>query len=179
MNYSEVIDFWFTEIDPGKWWKKEEGFDRLIGRRFTQLHAAATRCELYEWRNTTQGRLAEIIVLDQFSRNIHRDTPQSFSCDPMALCLSQEAIRAKISDDLPPDQRLFCYMPFMHSESREIHKTAVTLFADPALESNLDFELRHKAIIDRFDRYPHRNEILSRSSTTEEIEFLKQPGSAF
>jgi uncharacterized protein (DUF924 family) len=179
MNYSEVIDFWFTEIDPGQWWKNDEGFDRLISRRFGQVHAAATRCELYEWRNTIHGRVAEIIVLDQFSRNIHRDSPLSFACDPMALCLSQEAIRAKISDDLSPDQRMFCYMPFMHSESKDIHENAVTLFADPGLESNLDFELKHKAIIDRFGRYPHRNEILSRPSSKEEIEFLKQPGSSF
>ena len=179
MNYSEVIDFWFTEIDPEQWWKKDRSFDRLIGERFEQVHRAATRCELYPWRNTAQGRVAEIIVLDQFSRNIYRDTPLSFACDPMALCLSQEAIRAMINDDLSPDQRLFCYMPFMHSESRDIHENAVTLFADPGLESNLDFELKHKAIIDRFDRYPHRNEILSRPSTKEEIEFLKQPGSSF
>jgi len=97
----------------------------------------------------------------------------------MALCLSQEAIRIKINDDLSPDQRLFCYMPFMHSESKEIHINAVALFAEPGLESNLDFELKHKAIIDRFGRYPHRNEILSRASTKEEVEFLNRPGSAF
>ena len=179
MNYSEIIDFWFTEIDPKQWWKKDENFDRLIGRRFTKVHTAATRCELYSWRNTIQGRVAEIIVLDQFSRNIHRGTPLSFACDPMALCLSQEAIRIKINDDLSPDQRLFCYMPFMHSESKEIHINAVALFAEPGLESNLDFELKHKAIIDRFGRYPHRNEILSRASTKEEVEFLNRPGSAF
>jgi uncharacterized protein (DUF924 family) len=179
MNYGEVIEFWFTEIDPKQWWQKDESFDRLIGRRFEWVHGAATRCELYEWRNTTQGRVAEIIVLDQFSRNIHRDTPLSFAYDPMALCLSQEAIRANINDDLLPDQHLFCCMPFMHSESKEIHKNAVTLFSDLGLESNLDFELKHKAIIDRFGRYPHRNEILSRPSTKEEIEFLKQPGSTF
>jgi len=179
MNYGEIIEFWFTEIDPRQWWKKDAGFDRLIGRRFERVHEAATRCELYSWRNTSLGRVAEIIVLDQFSRNIHRDTPLSFANDAMALCLSQEALSVKINDKLPPEQRLFCLMPFMHSESREIHKNAATLFADLDCESNLDFELKHKAIIDRFGRYPHRNEILSRPSTPEEIEFLKQPGSTF
>ena len=179
MNYQQVIDFWFTEIAQEQWWKKDGGFDLVIGQRFGKIHEAATRCELYEWRGTPQGRVAEIIVLDQFSRNIHRDTPLSFVYDPMALCLSQEAIRTGINDDLSPDERMFCYMPFMHSESRRIHRIAVKLFTDAGLESNLQFELKHKTIIDRFGRYPHRNGILSRSSTAEEMEFLKLPGSSF
>ena len=125
------------------------------------------------------GRLAEIIVLDQFSRNIYRGTPLSFAYDPLALALAQEAITAKANQSLNPDQKAFLYMPFMHSESPAIHEIALELFKEPGLESNLDFEIRHKTIIDRFGRFPHRNEILGRQSTGEEISFLKEAGSSF
>ncbi len=179
MSYDDVIEFWFGEITPEQWWRKSEDFDRIIQRRFGMAHGAAARCELYEWRSTSHGRLAEIIVLDQFSRNIYRNSPLSFAFDPLALCLSQEVISRGMDVDLSPKELSFCYMPFMHSESAKIHQIAVTLFAKPGLESNLDFELKHKDIIDRFGRYPHRNEVLSRSSTPEEMAFLAQPGSSF
>ena len=179
MNYEEVLKFWFEEITPEQWWQKSADLDRMIGKRFGCVHEAATRCELYEWRMAPRGRLAEIIVLDQFSRNIHRDTPLSFAFDPLSLCLSQEAVSRGMDIDLGAEERCFCYMPYMHSESRQIHEVAVRLFTDLGLESNIDFELKHKEIIDRFGRYPHRNEILSRPSTPEEIEFLAQPGSSF
>lgn len=103
----------------------------------------------------------------------------AFAYDVQALVLAQEAIRVKANQSLPAAQISFLYMPFMHSESSVMHKLAVELFSEPGLESNLDFELKHKAIIDRFGRYPHRNDILGRSSTEQEIEFLQQPGSAF
>ena len=179
MRYEAIIDFWFKEIEPKFWWKKDSEFDRLIAYRFLDVHKAATRCELYVWRNHPSGRLAEIIVLDQFSRNIYRGSPLSFAYDPLALALSQEAITAKANQSLNPDQKAFLYMPFMHSESPAIHKIALELFKEPGLESNLDFEIRHKAIIDRFGRFPHRNEILGRQSTQEEINFLKEAGSLF
>lgn len=179
MSEDEVLKFWFEEIAPEQWWQKSAELDSEIERRFARVHRAAARCELYEWRGTPDGRLAEIIVLDQFSRNIYRDTPMSFAFDPTALALAQEAVRQGADAAVEPARRCFLYMPYMHSESRKIHEIAVELFADLGLGSNLDFELRHKAIIDRFGRYPHRNGILSRSSTPEEAAFLEQPGSSF
>lgn len=179
MSEDEVLGFWFEEITPEQWWQKSADLDREISERFGRIHEAATRCELYGWRATARGRLAEIIVLDQFSRNIHRDTPLSFAYDPLALVLAQEAVSRGADADLVPVERCFLYMPYMHSESLWVHEVAVRLFTDLGLDSNLEFELRHKEIIDRFGRYPHRNDILSRPSTPEEIAFLGQPGSSF
>ena len=177
--YKEIIKFWFEEISQAQWWKKDVEFDQLIASRFSEVHGQAARCELYQWRDTAEGRLAEIIVLDQFSRNIYRDSPLSFATDSLALALGQEAIREGADQEVPESMRSFFYMPFMHSESAVIHEEAVVLYEAYGNEGNLDFELRHKAIIDRFGRYPHRNEILGRDSTTEEVEFLSQPGSSF
>ena len=177
--YGDVIEFWFTESGPEKWWKKDSQFDRQIGERFGAVHAQAINCELFAWRASAAGRLAEIIVIDQFSRNMYRDTPKSFAFDPLALALAQEAISQQVQLDLAGPQRAFLYMPYMHSESREIHKIAAVLFSEPEVEGNRDFELRHKAIIDQFGRYPHRNEILGRTSTAAELEFLQEPGSSF
>jgi uncharacterized protein (DUF924 family) len=179
MNYQSIIDFWFHECDPRQWFTKDPEFDLLIKNRFQTLHDAAARCELSPWRGAAAGRLAEIIVLDQFSRNIHRDTPLAFACDPQSLALAQEAVRAGARHELTPKQKPFLYMPFMHSESPLIHRHAVELFSEPGLEKNLEFELRHKAIIDRFGRYPHRNAVLGRTSTAEELAFLNTPGSSF
>lgn len=177
--YEQVLKFWFEEIEPAQWWKKDEAFDRMIVERFAQLHRSAAAGELFEWRNTARGRLAEIIVLDQFSRNMFRDSPLMFACDPMALVLAQEAIAVGADKTLNQAERSFLYMPFMHSESLGIHEVAVELFRQNGNPHNLDFELRHKAIIERFGRYPHRNTILGRQSTDEELEFLRQPGSSF
>lgn len=136
--------------------------------------------ELYGWRKTAHGRLAEIIVLDQFSRNMYRDQPQSFAADPMALVLAQEAVFLGADKKLKtPQEQAFLYMPYMHSESEIIHEVALDLFSQPGLENNYAFELKHKEIIDRFGRYPHRNDILGRQSTAEELAFLKEPGSSF
>lgn len=175
----DILRFWFEEIDPSKWWVKDEDFDQLIAGRFMSIHAQANKCELYEWRRTPRGRLAEIIVLDQFSRNMFRGLPAAFASDALALALSQEAVAAQADQALSQVEKQFLYMPFMHSESRKIHELAVELFRKTGNASALDYEMRHKAIIDRFGRYPHRNAILGRVSTLEEIEFLKQPGSGF
>ena len=118
-------------------------------------------------------------MLDQFSRNVYRNTPKAFAQDPLALALAQEAIALGKDVELSPTQQSFLYMPFMHSESLLIHERAVELFKAPGMENNYEFEIKHKVIIDRFGRYPHRNEILGRESTAEEIEFLTQPGSSF
>lgn len=177
--YKKIIKFWFEEISQTQWWKKDVQFDQLIASRFSEVHGQASRCELYQWRDTAEGRLAEIVVLDQFSRNIYRNSPLSFATDSLALALAQEAIRSGADKSVPEAMRSFFYMPFMHSESAAIHEEAVSLYEAYGNEGNLKFELRHKAIIDRFGRYPHRNEILGRDSTAEEIEFLSQPGSSF
>lgn len=177
--YQEILKFWFEEIQPAHWWKKDEAFDALLVERFSSLYSRACLCELYEWRKQPEGRLAEVIILDQFSRNMFRDTARAFSMDAMSLTLSQEAVACGADQDLNPVQRSFLYMPYMHSESLQIHEIAVDLFDRNGLKNNLDFELRHKRIIERFGRYPHRNEILGRRSTAEEIEFLNQPGSSF
>jgi uncharacterized protein (DUF924 family) len=177
--YGEILSFWFEEIDHSKWWAKDDDFDKGLIQRFTAVHARASRCELFEWRACAQGRLAEIIVLDQFSRNMFRGSPLSFAQDPLALALAQEAISAQADMALSRVQRNFLYMPFMHSESLKIHEAAMDLFRNNGIESSIDFEMRHKRIIERFGRYPHRNSILGRESTAEEIEFLKQPGSGF
>ena len=133
----------------------------------------------FSWRKEAEGRLAEIIVLDQFSRKMFRDSPLSFANDSLALALSQEAISVGADQELSPIQRSFLYMPFMHSESLIIHGIAVDLFKNNGIQANLDFEIKHQDIIKRFGRYPHRNKILGRVSSKEEIQFLKQPGSGF
>ena len=174
-----VLEFWFGELTPEDWWRKDPALDRRIADRFSPTLEAAARCELYAWRATARGRLAEVIVLDQFSRNIHRDTAVAFANDALALALAQEAVARGCDLELSTAERVCLYLPWMHSESPQIHEEALRLYLAPGLEQNLDFERRHKAIIDRFGRYPHRNAILGRTSTDEEIEFLKQPGSAF
>ena len=177
--YNEIIKFWFKEITPAQWWKKSDDFDQLIRDRFSAIHAKAVRCELYEWRDDSRGRLAEIIVLDQFSRNMFRNSPLAFSNDQMALTLAQEAITQGVDQQLVAVEKGFLYLPFMHSESLAIHQVAMQLYTKHDVESTLEWEVKHKNIIEKFGRYPHRNEILGRTSTQAEIEFLQQPGSRF
>lgn len=175
----EILNFWFVEIDKKLWFKKDDNFDQLLRDRYLGLFIAATNNELYNWRVTIEGRLAEIIVLDQFSRNIFRDQAEAFANDNLALCLAQETVAQGLDIDLELSQRAFLYMPYMHSESLLIHEKAQALFNVPGLEDNYRFEQRHKEIIEQFGRYPHRNRILDRISTPDEIEFLSKPGSSF
>ncbi|MBI2399022.1 MAG: DUF924 domain-containing protein [Xanthomonadales bacterium] len=175
----DVLEFWFREIDPKQWWSVDPAFDTTIHERFSALHVQAARGELFGWRGSAHGRLAEIIVLDQFSRNMFRGTPAAFAQDGMALVLAQEAVAANAHEALTEIERGFLLLPYMHSESCAIHVEAERLYRNHALPQNHEFELKHKAIIDRFGRYPHRNAILGRQSSAEEIEFLKQPGSGF
>jgi len=179
MEHDDIIDFWFNQITPKQHWVKETEFDHLITARFSVIHRQARLGELAHWRACSEGRLAEIIILDQFSRNMFRDTAKSFTFDGQALVLAQEAIGAGVDLKLPPSKRCFLYMPFMHSESLNIHKQALRLFNQPGLEDNYDFEAAHYQIIQRFGRYPHRNKILGRTSTPLEIEFLAGPDSSF
>lgn len=179
MNAQDVLRFWFEEATPKQHFEKDAAFDAAIRTRFAGLQQSAARGELAAWRGTAAGRLAEVIVLDQFSRNLFRDDARAFANDGMALVLAQEALRAGADEGLDATRRAFLYMPFMHSESRAIHVKAERLFRQPGLENNYTFELKHKAIIDRFGRYPHRNRVLGRASTPEELAFLTQPDSAF
>lgn len=178
-THHEILAFWFDEITPKQWWAAEPEFDRQIEDRFSDVLQRAMRGELYSWRKEEKGRLAEIIVLDQFSRNIYRNTPSAFSQDPMALVLAQEAVAAGVHAALSSVERAFLFLPYMHSESRIVHAEAELLYREYALPDNYAFELKHKAIIDRFGRYPHRNRVLGRPSSAGEIEFLQQPGSRF
>lgn len=175
----QVLDFWFVEAGPKQWFNKSASFDKALTERFGALYDAACRCELYAWRQSSHGALAEILLLDQFSRNIYRDQALAFAQDPLALSLAQHLVAQGGDQALPPEQQAFVYMPYMHSESPLIHQEALRLFDQPGLERNLDFEQRHWAIIERFGRYPHRNAILGRESTQEERDFLRQPGSSF
>ncbi|ENO88512.1 DUF924 family protein [Thauera linaloolentis] len=178
--HEQILKFWFEDIEPGQWWNVDPAFDAELRACFLPLLVSASLGELSGWRTSARGRLAEIIVLDQFSRNIHRNTPAAFAQDPMALALAQEAVVGGALEALSaPSERTFLLMPYMHSESPLIHVEADELFGRWAPEDNHRFELLHKAIIDRFGRYPHRNAILGRVSTPEEIAFLKQPGSGF
>lgn len=179
MTSRDVLAFWFEEIKPKQWWISDPAFDGQVGQRFGALLDQAARGELFGWRGDAKGRLAEIVVLDQFSRNIHRHTPRAFAQDAMALVLAQEAVAGGALEALSPVERSFLLLPYMHSESRAIHVQAEALYRAWAPQDNLDFELRHKAIVDRFGRYPHRNAILGRESTAEEVAFLKEPGSSF
>ena len=177
--HSTILSFWFEELQPAQWWRVDAALDQRIRTQFGALHQAAHAGELAAWREQPQGRLAEIIVLDQLSRNLYRNDPRAYAQDPLALGLAQEAVALGHDRQLNPVQRRFLYMPYMHSESARIHVVAEKLFGDLGLPEVQDYELRHKLIIDRFGRYPHRNQVLNRPSTTEELEFLKTPGSSF
>lgn len=176
----EIIDYWFSESSRAKWWNGGKDFDDEIRERYLQLHHQAKTGDLANWRATALGRLAEIIILDQFSRNMFRHSAEAFAQDEQARERVYKAVALGADLELAPQMRSFLYMPLMHSEALADHETAVQLYSShPDLEFNLKFEMKHKAIIDRFGRYPHRNKTLGRESSAEELEFLLQPGSSF
>lgn len=174
-----VIAFWFEEVEPAQWFIKDAEVDAKIRERFASLHTAAAAGELWQWRDTAVGRLAEIVVLDQFSRNLYRNDPRAFAQDPMALVLAQEAVTQGLDQALDVAGRSFLYMPYMHSESLKVHDEALRLFNQPGLEESFYHERQHRDILLRFGRYPYRNAALGRESTAEEIAFLKQPGAPY
>ena len=175
----DVLNFWFKESSPEQWFSKSDLFDQRIHTHFFELHQQASAGELFGWRTTAQGRLAEILVLDQFSRNLYRDASHAFAQDSMALVLAQEAVALGLDAQLNQTERAFLYMPYMHSESALVHAVGEPLMRERAPQHTHEFELKHKVIVDRFGRYPHRNAVLGRKSTPEEIAFLEQPGSSF
>lgn len=183
-----VHDFWFTGAPRREWFQKDEAFDREIAQRFGALIEQALQGGLQSWdADGPQAVLARILVLDQFCRNVYRDTPQSFAGDPQALQAALALIDAGADQQLPPLQRAFVYMPLEHAEDLPMQEQAVVLFARMAAEEAdsqhlagmLDYARRHRDVIQRFGRFPHRNAILQRASTPAETEFLKQPGSKF
>ncbi|MFT7116825.1 MAG: hypothetical protein ACI9I0_002037 [Rhodoferax sp.] len=179
MQAQDVLHFWFQEVTEKQRFAKNDALDATLSKRFGATLQAAVRGELSDWRATAAGSLAEIVVLDQFSRNLYRDTPAAFAQDPQALTLAQVLVASGQDQMLDTVQRSFAYMPYMHSESLWVHAQALPLFTQPGLENTLAFEQRHQIIIAQFSRYPHRNAILGRQSTTEELTFLALPGSSF
>lgn len=189
MNYREVLDFWFNELRPRDWFNGGDSVDRAIEERFEPLIESVHQGHCQHWLESPQGRLASIIVLDQFPRNIYRRTPRSFAYDARALELSKEGVSQGVDLKLQPIQRVFFYLPLEHSEKMEDQDLSLERFARVVLNakpeeaetfrSYLHYAWRHYEIIKRFGRYPHRNDVLGRQATPAEVKFLKQPGSSF
>jgi len=179
MSVTQVIDYWFEQLSPADWWRKNEQLDAQIAERFGALHQKLAGSDSPQWQQDDDARLAEIIVLDQFSRNMFRGQQGAFAYDPQALSCTRAAVANKVLDRLAPPRTNFVLMPYMHSESLADHDEGLALFEQYSAQDTVEFERRHRAIIERFGRYPHRNEILGRESTAEEIEFLTRPGSSF
>lgn len=187
----DVLDFWFLPPDNrdygqarGEWFRKDEAFDAHIRARFGTLIDAAIEGGLRAWEATPHGALARLIVLDQFTRNVYRGTPRAFAGDAQALALAVALTQAGQDQLLPPMLRAFAYLPFEHAEDLAMQARAVELFqllsqAQPGFDGMLDYAERHQEVIARFGRFPHRNAILGRASTPQEVEFLRQPGSSF
>lgn len=184
-----VLDFWFNKNNTPYWFVANDTFDKQISDKFASIWQAACQGERAHWRRDEEqgdevlvnlaGRLAEIIVLDQFSRNLGRGQAIAFAQDNMALVLAQEAIQQPHFHTLPWQWRQFMIMPFMHSESAVIHQHYLPLFEQLDDAETLDFEYQHQAIIEQFSRYPQRNKALNRESTSEELAFLQQSNLAF
>ncbi len=178
---TDVLTFWFAD-GPAEiraiWFQKNLAFDAEIEQRFAKIQSAAAAGKLEDMANTPLGCLALIIILDQFPRNLFRDEGRSFATDGEALRLAQDAIEKGFDQGLSAVQRQFLYMPYQHSEDLEDQKLSVALFKSLGEES-YSFAMRHLEIIERFGRFPHRNAILGRDSTDEEIRFLTEPNSSF
>ena len=190
----DVLEFWFGALDASgkppaersaRWWRKDPAFDEVVVRTFGGDIERAARGELDDWKQSPRGRLALVILLDQFSRNAYRDTPKAFSNDARAFSIVQEGIELGHDRQLRDVERSFFYMPFMHTEDRAVQERGVEVFVRAneeragAFEEGVKFAMLHRDIVQRFGRFPHRNAILGRESTPEELEFLKQPGSSF
>ncbi len=177
MNHEEVLTFWFS--DKSRWWKKDPAFDEEIRQRFLEVLTAITHDECEDWKTTAHGALAYVIVLDQFSRNMFRHSANMFANDERARSAANEAIENGFDRELNEDERSFLYMPFMHSEYLSDQERSVELFESLNALQSLDYAKQHRDIIRRFGRFPHRNALLGRRSSPEELTFLQQPGSSF
>jgi uncharacterized protein (DUF924 family) len=175
----DVLTFWFSEQVKPLWFKKSDEFDRQIKQRFFDTYQLAKTGGLISWRDRSNDLLALIIILDQFPRNMFRNTAQAFATDVQALDLTKYALSNKYAQDLAKEQQAFLYMPLMHSENKADQVLSVELFRALGKEDNLKFAIKHQDVVNRFGRFPHRNQILGRESTQAEQEFLTQPGSSF
>lgn len=171
----DVVDFWFNALKPEQWWKRDEKVDADIVSRFSSLYGELSNAVPEDWMASPHGYLAAVIVLDQFPRNMFRDDARTFATDPRALELSRQATAAGDDMKLTQQERGVLYMPFMHSEDGKVQEKCIELFASLGDAAQLDFANKHKQIIDQFGRFPHRNKMLGRDSTPEEVEFLNQP----
>jgi len=176
---SEVLKFWFEETQPEQWFKKDAAFDAAVRSRFFDLHAELALRSQQELLGDERSALAAVIVFDQMSRNIFRDTPAAFASDAVALSLAQEAIARGFDRGVSKAERMFFYLPFEHAEDRRAQARCVELMASLDDPEFTKWAAAHQGIIDRFGRFPHRNAVLGRTSTPEELEFLQQPGSSF
>lgn len=177
---SDILTFWFEEISPESWFKKDAAFDEMLKQRFGALVDQALAGQLDKWAETADGRLALILLLDQMTRNIFRDTPKAFAGDEIACALSLRSVAEGLVDkEADVNKRHFLLMPMMHSEDLQIQKQSLPLFKSFTKDMTYDYAVKHHDIVERFGRFPHRNSILGRPSTNEEVEFLKQPGSSF
>jgi uncharacterized protein (DUF924 family) len=184
-----VLTFWFqdptgqTAISRQEWFAKNPDFDQAIRDRFLPLYEQAAAGQLADWQETAHGTLALILVLDQFPRNLFRGDPRSFATDAQALALTQQAISRGFDQALPLIQRWFVYLPLMHSEDLAMQDQSVQVFRqfehDPETQSSYPYAIKHREVIQRFGRFPHRNAVLGRENTPEETAFLQQPGSSF
>lgn len=175
----DVLDFWLVETEPAKWFEKNAAFDQEIARRFGATVEAALAGQLDGWAQDEAGSLGLILVLDQFTRNIFRDTPRAFAGDKQGLALSQRCHERGYLANADVNWRHFMLMPMMHSEDIAVQDASLPLFRQFAGENTYDYAVKHRDIIARFGRFPHRNAILGRVSTPEEVAFLTQPGSSF
>ncbi len=172
----DVHNFWFVTHGAEDWFGGKAEFDAELAKAFADTVPLVAQGEAYTWRETPRGRLAEIIVLDQFSRQLYRDSAKAFAQDGMALALAQEAVAGGHDLALDNTERMFLYMPYMHSESLLVHEEALRLFGTLGKPDTLDFEAKHHALIKRFGRYPKRNAALGRQSTPEEIAYIEEAG---
>ena len=175
----DVTTFWFDELEEQNWFEKNEEIDRAIRDRFMDTHLALSAHIPQEWRSTSETILALIIVLDQFPRNIFRNSPHAFATDPLALREAALAIEKGFDLQTPEERRLFVYLPFEHSERIEDQRRSVALFETLNDENLIKYALAHREVIEKYGRFPHRNAILGRVSTPEEEDYLSQPGSGF
>lgn len=177
----EVIHFWFDETAPQLWFQKNESFDQTIRERFSVAYDMAARGLCQHWASDAEGALALCLVLDQFPRNMFRDTPAAFATDERALLCAKQAISKGFDQILSVPKRRFLYLPFEHSENLSDQRRCVALFEKIRDEDPMGYEyaLRHLKVIEEFGRFPHRNAILGRTSTSEEEAYLAQPGAGF
>ena len=178
-DIAEVLAFWFEELRPEQWFEKDEALDRIVRTRFGALYRRLATNLAPDWRQTAKGCLAAVIVLDQFPRQLYRDDARAFATDEAALAIASLAIERCFDRVLSPAMRKFLYMPFQHSEDADAQARSVALFATIDDAETVAYAWRHKEVIDRFGRYPHRNAALGRASTEEELAFLEEPNSVF